>query len=285
MSITSRLSRRHALTGFGLLTLGTPALAHLARASVPAVPRTPNDSTLLDVFVRMRSSPDGATVRWIYSGVLVGKLEGEVAVPLTRIEGMSRTRAIARSDGAWDWHLDEAGYYCDLASGQVLEQWLNPLTGHQVAPVHYRSAQRLIFRDDAVLPAAEMPPGAKFRGEITQLASIAGILALTEDLYVSIDTRAATDTQPARPRRLAASLATFTTTLAQLAQPRDQWVDCQFTYTTLNSFVGWLGMSDMAGIQNMRLVGVKCRVDDDAAVPTWLRERLTKEHPDLLNPL
>jgi len=265
--------------------LGTPALNHLVRAGTPAMRRPPNDATLLDNFVRMRSSPDGATVRWIYSGVLVGKIEGEVAVPLTRIEGMSRTRAIARNDGAWDWHLEEAGYYCDLASGQVLEQWLNPLTGRKVAPVHYRSAQRLVFRDNAVLPATEMPGGAHFRGEITQLASIAGTLALTEDLYVSIDARAATATQPARPRQLASSLATFTTTYAQLAQPRNQWVDCQFTYTTLNSFVGWLDMRDTVGIQNMRLVGVKCRVDDDAAVPSWLRERLTKEHPDLLNPL
>jgi hypothetical protein len=32
----------------------------------------------------------------------------------------------------------------------------------------------------------------------------------------------------------------------------------------------------------MRLVGIKCRLDDRAAVPAGLRERIEREHPDLL---
>jgi hypothetical protein len=59
-------------------------------------------------------------------------------------------------------------------------------------------------------------------------------------------------------------------------------VDCQFNYTTLNSFVDWLGLAERGGVQDMRIVGIKCRIDDPSAVPQWLRARVKADHPDLL---
>jgi hypothetical protein len=32
----------------------------------------------------------------------------------------------------------------------------------------------------------------------------------------------------------------------------------------------------------MRIVGIKCRMDDRDAVPEWLRARVKADHPDLL---
>jgi len=241
-----------------------------SNADTPLVQRGSDDTVLFKDFLRMRTAPDGSYVRWRYSGVLVGKIEGEVARPLTRVEGISRTRAVLRSDALWEWQLDEVGYFCDLETGKILNKWRSPYTDKIVQPRHYRSPQRLIFERTEIRPANPLPSDVEFKGEITRLADVGEITAVTEDLYVRTS------------RRASSSLATFTATRRDLVQPPHAWVDCQFSYTTLNGFVGWLGMDGVPGIQNMRLIGVKCRDDDDSVVPSWLRERLVTEHPDFL---
>jgi hypothetical protein len=42
-------------------------------------------------------------------------------------------------------------------------------------------------------------------------------------------------------------------------------------------------MQGQEGVQDMRIVGIKCRVDDTAAIPPWLLERVRTDHPDLLS--
>lgn len=294
MSSKIHHTRRRALQGLGLLALA-PTWSAQAKAgdSTPApAMRLATDSGLekeratgeaaLQRFLRMRTSPDGAPVLWVYAGVLVVKPEGEVARSVAKIQGLSRTQATQQPDGRWLWTLDEAGYYCDPVSGAVADRLYNPFTQTQVRPKHYRSPQRLLFSTDGIQPAMSLPADVEFRGEITELAHLAGTVAMTEDLYVKIPARSSREGQAAQPARLAASLATFTTRESQLDSAPSQWVDCQFNYTTLNSFVGWLGMSDRGGVQDMRLVGIKVRLDDSRSIPALLRQRILDEHRDLL---
>ena len=117
---------------------------------------------------------------------------------------------------------------------------------------------------------------------LEQLGSVGGTLAMTEDLYVRMPGRPAREGQPARPDRMFASLATFTSSVAQLERPAGDWVDCVFSYSTMNSLAGWLGMEGVAGIQSMRLVGEKRRENDLAAMPRWLRERIAVDYPGYL---
>jgi hypothetical protein len=290
MSEATAWSRREALAGLGLLAIAGGGVHAVetggANAGAAPAPRSSEPVAVpADVFadfMRMRTSPDGRPVLWVYAGVLVVKPEGEVARPLARIEGLSRSVAVAQPDGSYLWTLDEAGYYCDPVTGAVASTLFNPFIGKDVVPKHYRSPQTLRFSRNGVLPGRELPPGIDFHGEITRLAELAGTVALTEDLYVRMGGTAATADRPARPTRFANSLATFTTLRRNLQRPAGQWVDCQFNYTTLNTFVDWLGLAGRPGVQDMRLVGLKCRLDDRAAVPRGLRERIEREHPDLL---
>jgi len=275
-------SRRDLIAGLGLLSLAPGVRSAEGSSRAFGVSESLDDQTF-DEFIRMRTAPDFAPVIWVYSGVLVVKPAGEVARPVARIEGLSRTQASTAANGSWLWELDEAGYYCDLRDGLPARTLSNPFTGKTVEPRHYRSPQSLLFSKQGITPARAAPPGVEFRGEITRLAKVAGTTALTEDLYVKLPGRSASDDTPARAARYAASLATFTTRTAQFSRPRSEWVDCQFNYTTLNSFVDWLGMQGQEGVQDMRIVGIKCRIDDTAAVPPWLLERLRTDHPDLLS--
>jgi hypothetical protein len=294
MELLDATPRRGVLAGLGAMLVAPPLLTadrgdqggvsgvlSSTQSGGVAAERS-NAADLLRDFIRMRTAPDLAPVLWVYSGVLVVKPDGEVARPVARIEGLSRSRATPRPDGSWLWELDEAGYYCDLESGRPATELLNPFTGVTVKTKHYRSPQALSFTRAGIVPANPLPPGIDFRGEITRLAEVAGTVALTEDLYVKMAARATSGEQPARPPRYAASLATFTTLRRNFALPQGAWIDCQFNYTTLNSFVEWLGLVGKGGVQDMRIVGIKCRMDDRDAVPEWLRARVKADHPDLL---
>ena len=276
------LTRRGAVLGLGTLAVsGAATSVAQAVRSAPRAERSSADERLAQ-FIRLRTSPDGSPVIWSYSGVLIGKPDGQLARPLVRIDGMSFTYARPQASGAYEWQLDEVGYYCDLESGAVLEHWTNPFTGAEVRPAHYRSPQTMQFTPQGVRPGRPLPPGVEFRGEITTLAEVAGIIAMTEDLYVRVPGIPSDGAKPARPERISSSLATFTARAADLHLPASRWVDCQLSYTTMNSFAAWLAMDGTSGLQNMRLVGRKCRRTDRSAVPAWLRERIALDHPTFL---
>ncbi len=299
--MSDSLSRREAL-GLGLLTtIGGATLGGMAPGVVgaaadagvtgaaPAVlaplPRRAEPGPGpegLRRYLRMRLAPGLAPVMWIYSGVLLVKPEGEVARPVTRIEGLSYTWATARPDGSFDWGLEEIGYYCGLDTGRPLEEFVNPFTGARIRAVHYRSPQKLLFTPEGILSPQPLPPGGEFRGEITTLAEVGDTLAMTEDLYVKVPATPARDGKPARGARVFASLATFSCRRAELERTGDHWIDCDFTYATMNTISGWLGMDGIPGIQSMRLASNKRRERDLAAVPAWLRERIASDHPGFL---
>ena len=271
MNRLTDVTRRSLLTGLGAVGLLTSTRGWAA---------SPTDA---ERFVRMRSSHDGKPVMWVYAGVLLAKREGEVARPLVGVGGMSFTRSVQRSAGVYDWQLDEVGYYRDLETGAVLDTFVNPYNGKEVRPANYRSPEHLTYSGSEVLARDPLPPGAEFKGRITRFAEVAGMSAMTEDLYVRIPAQSAADGRPARPERHLASLATFSARAADLDGPGARWIDCQMSYTTMNSFASWLAMEGVPGVQNMRLAGRKCRLFEPNAIPEWFSTRVAKDHPQFFD--
>ena len=264
-----------------LLAAGFASITEAAVVDTRNVDGDP--AALLRDFIRLRTAPGGEPVMWRYAGILVGKPEGEMARPLTRIEGVSYTQATPRTDGSIEWQLEEVGYYCGLDDGLPLATLNNPFTGVEVKVAHYRSPQKLRFVGNRIEPGQPLPPGIEFRGEIRRLATVAGRVALTEDLYVRMPATPASETRPARPVRFANSMATFHAAQSDLApQNSSKWTACEFSYTTLNSFAPWLGMEATPGVQDMRITGAKCRIDDRSALDGWLRARIAQDHPNFL---
>ncbi len=271
------MRRRDALClglGAALLAAGAPTLR--AAVSVPA-------ATLLQRFIRMRSAPNGAPVMWIFGGALLAKPEGQVARPLLGLSGISFTQLVPAGAASWDLRLEEIGYYRDLHSGEVLAEWRNPLNGRIVRPKHYRTRQQLSYQSDGIFARDPLPPGAEFHGEITTLVEVGDTTSLTEDLYVSIPAQPVSGTQSARPARYLASLGTFTSSTAALAAAHGRWVDCDFSYGTMNSFASWLEMDQAAGVQNLRLTGRKFRTDQRRTIPAWLTTRIAADHANFFD--
>ncbi|MFK7958316.1 MAG: DUF1838 family protein [Lysobacterales bacterium] len=233
-------------------------------------------------YVRLRSASAGKPAMWVYAGVMLVKPEGQVAKPIVGMAGVTFTRALQRSPGVYDWQLDEVGYYLDLETGAVVNSMINPFNKTVVEPPHYRAPENLTFMGSKVMSRASLPPEMDFNGQITRLADLAGLSAMTEDMYLNMPAQQATDEKPARPARQLASLKTYTARSADLDRPGDHWIDCQFSYCTMNTFASWLDMSDVSGVQNMRLAGTKCRLSDTEAIPGWFAERVASDHPDFL---
>lgn len=136
MSSTGRRirgSRRDVLLG---ATAGVAA-AVMPQAASAAVPMRMQDPAWnRDAFARIQGNLDFGKVKYgWYAGTVCGVRDGEVVRPLMGFEGFSCTRLVDNRDGSYQKLLREVVYYKDLATGEVLETFLNPYTNEQVRVV------------------------------------------------------------------------------------------------------------------------------------------------------
>ena len=68
-----------------------------------------------------------------YHGTFHAQVSG-ASVPMFRIIGELRRGCSANPDGAWFHTMREAGWFCDLASGEPVNEATNPLNGKLVKP-------------------------------------------------------------------------------------------------------------------------------------------------------
>ncbi len=267
------MDRRRFVSGTAALPLAV-GVAGSARAEGSA--QLP-PGTSVDLHVRMRTRLDGLPCYWFYQGTLFGKIEGEKTVPLLGVEGISRTLCERLANGDYRYQLLEAGYYLDLATGELAGDWRNPLNGTLVQPEPYLSPQDLQFEQSGrVRPTAALPADANidYTGMITPVQSFAGRAWSSEDLLVRMGGT------PGRPVRTATSLATFSADIAQIADTTRPVVDCEFSYHTMGSWRSWLQMGETPGIVSMRLTGQKVSLPEQ--LPKPLLERITSQYQGFL---
>ena len=273
------ITRRAALTGL--------AAAGLARSGGAAT-LTPGDladpQNRLDTFVRMRCRPDGQKGFMWYEGTFFGKPHGDAAVPLMGVVGFSWNTALRQPDGSYSYELQEAGYHTDLATGERLDRWTNPLNNLTVEPRHYRSGQRTRFTPDGqVIPLANLPEGVQYDGTISAARVLGDRVFMTEDLLVRLPNPKERYEDPREycgPFRTATSLATFTAALSDVLDTTRSFTPCTLSYTTVNSWRSWMLMGETPGTITWRLMGRKLRSPTEVGEPllSWLEQ----DHPDLL---
>jgi len=107
----------------------------MARKSEPA--RFDDPEWNRDALARLQGNLDFGKVKhgW-YGGTVCGVRDGEAVRPLMGFEGFSSTRLIDNGDGSYQKLLRETVYYTDLATGEVLETYVNPYTNEEVPVVH-----------------------------------------------------------------------------------------------------------------------------------------------------
>lgn len=253
----------------GTALLGGPASAAAGGGAVGAM-----ELDTLETHVRMRAHPDGRPLYWAYAGTFYGQISGQRTVPLLGVEGISINRCTPAGDGVYAYSLREAGWFTDLATGQVLDEWLNPLTGRSVTPKHYYSPQRQRFTAEKTEPVLDKPfPGLEWTGYLGAPQHFSGSVWSSEELLVRT-------TNPSTGAvRVQTSLLTLHATAADLARDPKRVVQTTMAYQTLASWVPWMDMRDIPGVISWRLFGRKVeRVDE---LPQELVARTQRLHPQL----
>ncbi|WP_317928577.1 DUF1838 family protein [Halioxenophilus sp. WMMB6] len=87
-----------------------------------------------------------------FSGVVNGVRANEKVKPLVGFEGFSFARLIDGGDGTYKKVLREIGFYTDLKTGEVLEEWENPYTNEKVRVVPIAN-DPFNYKISATLPA------------------------------------------------------------------------------------------------------------------------------------
>ena len=134
------MDRRTALKGAATLLAATslPRLdASGGGASNGAAPLFDLDdpAQALDALVKMRGDLDGSEVAFYWTGSVWGMVPGEGNRALFAYDGFSAAR-FERSEAGWRMLNREVGVYRDLASGAILDRWLNPYLGREVEVLH-----------------------------------------------------------------------------------------------------------------------------------------------------
>jgi len=130
----SPLNRR---TAFKLL--GASVMAGLAtpgRAASHASFDFDNPADNLRGFLKLTSSlADEPIVGW-YSGMVFGNVPGEILRPLFRLEGFGVGQTTRQDNGTFQSSWKEVGYYKDVKTGQILEEWKNPYNDEVCEVMH-----------------------------------------------------------------------------------------------------------------------------------------------------
>ena len=130
--------RRQVLKG--MAGLGTAALLGAGSQPVSAARREPvrfdDPAWNRDALARLQGNLDFGKVKhgW-YGGTVCGMRENEPLRPLMNFEGFSSAKLIDNGDGSYQKVLRETVYYKDLATGEVMETFVNPYTDEEVKVV------------------------------------------------------------------------------------------------------------------------------------------------------
>lgn len=124
------------MAGLGAATvLGAGSEAASARSTAPLGFDDPAWNR--DALARLQGNLDFGKVKYgWYGGTVCGVRTGEAVRPLMGFEGFSATRLVDNGDGSYQKLLREVLYYTDLATGKVLDRYVNPYTGEEVPVVH-----------------------------------------------------------------------------------------------------------------------------------------------------
>ncbi len=156
----SERPRRDALKGIvGLgAAAGLAGSGKVASAGTTVPMRWDDPEWNRDAFAKLLGNLKfGEVKRGWYNGVVCGVREGEAVKPLMGFEGFSHARLIDNGEGSYQKLLRETVYYKDLATGEVLDTYVNPYTDEEVRVVHVTNDPFNHLIQDYIKPRPGLP--------------------------------------------------------------------------------------------------------------------------------
>ncbi|CAM3916995.1 DUF1838 family protein [Rheinheimera salexigens] len=91
-----------------------------------------NSDDSYKAMLRVVGNLDGSAVFKDWDATIMMVLPGEKPKPILRTIGYNAGRMIAKEDGSYEWVTREVSYYVDLQTGEIINQWHNPISNKTV---------------------------------------------------------------------------------------------------------------------------------------------------------
>lgn len=270
--LTRRTALARGLTSMGLL--GLSSAAAFAQSEI-------NKNKL---YVQLRGNLDASDGLWAYRGAYWGKPEGEIARRLFRVDGLSFNAMTLRADGGVEQKMIECGFWQDPQTGELADNWVNPINGLDCQPKHFKSSQTLSFDANGQLEAPEGRDGPSpyVEGLITAPV-IDGSAIWSQERLLSKFNRPdpSPDADPLTyggPLAAGASLVTY---LADVNDLDSSFVPTTMHYQSMNSWYPWMRMGQRAGMCSFELFGRK--LASTAEIPAHVKALLDDRRPGFID--
>ncbi len=268
---------RRAMMQFGIaaLSAGASIRAAVAQSSSTENPSLDvNDpASVTEVYARMRGNPGGAMSSWWYGGTMFGKLDGEKSVPLLRVHGVGFNRFTQGEGGNVEQVVHEAGFFGDLETGEIREDWTNPLNGTDTKIEHYKSLTRNIIAPDGT--ETSLNPAVDFTGTVGPVLVNGDMVWVTENLTAKIPL-------PGDLGNIVSTyLSTFEGNVDDVENESLDFVPANTAFQSVTNFYPWMKMGATPGEVIWQIMGRKIETLD--AIPQAQRERLEADYPGFLN--
>lgn len=236
-----------------------------------------------ELYVQLRGNLDGSDGLWAYSGAYWGKPQGEIARQLFRVDGFSFNAMTLRDDGGVDQKMMECGFWQDPETGELADEWVNPMNGLTCQPKHFKSGQTITFDPDGQweVPEERRASLRHIEGIIVE-PIINGPVIWSQERLILKGVRPAPKpgSDPlayAGPVSSNTSLATYRADLADLDS---DFVPTTMHYQSMGSWYPWMRMGQRAGVCSFELVGRK--LESTSEIPDRVKALLEDRRPGFL---
>lgn len=229
------MHRRQVLQGLGGLAMPGLAFAQAAAPSASADER-------LRRFVMMRGTLDDQLLIGEIDAQFHAVIDGQT-VPLCGLVAVTFTRWQQAGPREWLSASFEHVYYTDIASGEVLTQWRNPVNGRSMAVPPYSSkpSARRLRADMSFETVQPLPPGATMEDRVNAAYEDRGEQVFVERVQAVVP-------RPGQATPYAyGELVTLRAPLAALRDPKARQVRTRNSFSSVSGWRPWMGMGDQAG--------------------------------------
>lgn len=135
MPLSNGLTRRNVIAGVGAAGLAAGLNAGTATAAVEMTLDLDDAEDNLMALLKLQADISGKDVIGGFPGVVYSWVPGEGNTPLFKTYGIGASH-VEQVDDGWRFYHRELLYYLDPVTGEILQEWDNPFTGHRVEVMH-----------------------------------------------------------------------------------------------------------------------------------------------------
>lgn len=248
-----------------ILVLGTAVAAPLASGATDLA----TSEGQLKAYVRMRGDLTGKEVFADWNATIFAVVPGDKPRAILKTYGYNVSRMEKQADGGYHWISREVSYYQDVKTGQMIDQWTNPISGELVDVVH--------VSNDPVNHKFPAPTSTPFSLPWRQHGDMTSMLLDVPLMYPNPLQPDAFPKESTGATYLASEHFGYLVKHKDLVNDRLNSAPVTYTWFRTGPWLPWMNMGGKPGYLIYSGVGSKLRGWDD--VPADVRAFTLKHYP------